>query len=103
MAQIEVTQADRDAAWPFADFHCLPDVQMRERWFVGYYDNMGQGAAIRSFARHRAAGIAEGTEEAAVIAHQRYDELLADECEKQAEAVWEVVDAIRAAKENDHV
>lgn len=48
-----VTQADRDAAWPFADFHCLPDRQMRERWLTGYYDNLPQGAAIQAFARHR--------------------------------------------------
>lgn len=51
--QDEVTQADREAAWPYAGFHCLPDRQMHERWFSGYYDNLGQGQAIRDFARHR--------------------------------------------------
>lgn len=50
---VEVTQADREAAWPYAGFHCLPDRQMHERWFSGYYDNLGQGQAIRDFARHR--------------------------------------------------
>ena len=53
--QIEVTDADREAAWPYADFHCLPDRQMRERWFSGYYDDHPQGAAIKDFARNRLA------------------------------------------------
>ncbi len=52
---VEVTQADREAAWPFSRFHCLPDRQMRERWFSGYYDNNSvEGSAIQAFARHRA-------------------------------------------------
>lgn len=51
--RVEVTQADREAAWPFAHFHCLPDQQMHERWFSGYYDNLPQGSAIQAFARHR--------------------------------------------------
>ena len=47
---------DRVAAWPYARFHCLPDRQMRERWFSGYYDDdRDAGAAIRSFAEHREA------------------------------------------------
>lgn len=53
MSATTVTHADREAAWPYAGFHCLPDRQMRERWFSGYYDNLGQGQAIRDFARHR--------------------------------------------------
>ena len=52
---VEVTQADREAAWPFADFHCLPDTQMRERWFSGYYDNLPQGRAIQAFSTNRIA------------------------------------------------
>ena len=48
-----VTQADREAAWTYAGFHCLPDSQMRERWYSGYYDNLPEGAAIQAFARHR--------------------------------------------------
>ena len=51
--EVKVTHADREAAWPYAGFHCLPDRQMHERWFSGYYDNLGQGQAIRDFARHR--------------------------------------------------
>lgn len=50
-----ITHADRVAAWPFADFHCLPDSQMRERWYLGWYDNLEQSAAIRAFAQHRLA------------------------------------------------
>lgn len=50
---VVVTQADRKAAWPYADFHCLPDSQMTERWYAGYYDSLPQGAAIRAFAHHR--------------------------------------------------
>ncbi len=57
-----VTQADREAAWPFADFHCLPDKQMHERWFSGYYDNLPQGGAIQAFARHRTAAEAAAWE-----------------------------------------
>lgn len=53
MSATTVTHADREAAWPYAGFHCLPDRQMRERWFSGYYDNLEQGKAIRAFARHR--------------------------------------------------
>ena len=50
---ITATKADRKLAWPYADFHCLPDGQMTERWFSGYYDNLPQGHAIRAFAQHR--------------------------------------------------
>jgi hypothetical protein len=57
-----VEQVDREAAWPFARFHCLPDQQMRERWFAGYYDKGSplhpEGDAIQAFARHRIAAIA---------------------------------------------
>jgi hypothetical protein len=51
--KLTITNADRDAAYPYANFHCLPDRQMHERWYAGYYDNLPQGAAIRDFARHR--------------------------------------------------
>lgn len=54
---VTVLPCDRTAAWPFADFHCMPDVQMRERWFSGYYDTLSEGAAIRSMAAHRLAAL----------------------------------------------
>lgn len=54
---LAVTQADREAAWHYAGFHCLPDRQMRERWFSGYYDDTAYGEAIRNFARHRIAAL----------------------------------------------
>lgn len=52
-----VTQADREQAWPFARFHCLPDSQMRERWFEGHYDDQSEGAAIQAFRAHRVAAL----------------------------------------------
>ena len=52
-SELAITQADRDASWNYADFHYLPDSQMRERWFAGYYDNLPQGHALRAFATHR--------------------------------------------------
>ena len=62
-----ITDADRRAAWPAARFHCLPDTQMRERWFAGWYDDRPEGYAIRNIAGHRAdvedahrRGVAEG-------------------------------------------
>lgn len=48
-----ILDIDRKAAWPYADFHCLPDRQMRTRWFEGYYDELPQGKAILDFAIHR--------------------------------------------------
>ena len=48
-----ILDVDRKAAWPYAKFHCLPDRQMRERWFQGYYDNLSEGQAILDFAIHR--------------------------------------------------
>lgn len=51
--ELKIEQVDREAAWHYADFHCLPDIQMSDRWFSGYYDNLDQGHAIRAFARHR--------------------------------------------------
>lgn len=65
---VTVLPCDRTAAWPFADFHCMPDVQMRERWFSGYYDTLSEGAAIRSMAAHRLAALEEGREQAAGLA-----------------------------------
>lgn len=50
----KVEQRHRDAAWPYAKFHCLPDSQMRERWFSGYYDEQSEGKAIRDFAAFEA-------------------------------------------------
>lgn len=54
------TQEDREAAWPYNDFHCLPDRQMHDRWLAGYYDNLPQGAVIQAFMRHRLAAEERG-------------------------------------------
>lgn len=56
---VKVTQADRKAAWPYANFGHLPDRQERERWFSGYYDNSPVGRPIQAFARHRQSAIGE--------------------------------------------
>lgn len=85
---VEVTQEDRKAAWEYADFHCLPDSQMRHRWFSGYYDEQPQGAAIQALAHHRQAGVQQGLDMAAGVAK---NERLA---EPQDETDWAYESAI---------
>jgi LPS sulfotransferase NodH len=106
----EVTQADREAGWPFAHFHCLPDRQMRERWFAGYYDKSDEGAIIQVLARHRSNAIdkarTEALEEAERAAWSLSIAELAEICPMrggETEVVWirrAIRDAIRALKES---
>jgi len=83
---VEMTPEDRQAAWPYAKFHCLPDSQMRERWFDGYYDNLSEGAAIRDFARHR-------------LASQR--PAIGDEVERELKWLRDEIISLCEATEND--
>lgn len=57
----EVAQVDRERAWPFARFHCMPDCQMRARWFEGYYDDQPEGAAIQAFRACRVTSLRENS------------------------------------------
>jgi hypothetical protein len=81
------TQEDREAAWPYNDFHCQPDRQMRDRWFAGYYDNQPQGAIIRAFMRHRLAAEERGARMALEAAAK-----VADKIEGAAHVVHCVAD-----------
>jgi len=67
----DVTPEDRTAAWDFRRFHCLPDSQMRYRWFAGWYDRLSEGKAIQVLAAHRIAaeqrGHARGEAERAAL------------------------------------
>ena len=79
--KIEVTQADRDAAWHYADFGHLHTRQERERWFAGYYDNCSVGYPIHAFARHAHAARIEGARAAIEAAAKCCDANLAyDDC-----------------------
>jgi hypothetical protein len=81
---MNITDADREVAWPYADFHCLPDRQMWERWFSGYYDSTDHGHAIRAFAAHRLRGYNAGLEAAAKVADSRKCSIHMDEKERAA-------------------
>lgn len=83
---VPVTQEDRKEAWPLAQFHCLPDRQMRERWFAGFYDTRGEGAPIRTLARHRIASQAELLEALAGLLAKHESVARSFDCPKVAAA-----------------
>jgi len=52
-SEVEVTQADRDAAWPFRESGYRNDRSTKAKWDAGVYDRSAR--SIQAFARHRLA------------------------------------------------
>ena len=61
----EVTQEDREAAWPFRP-SCYRDIPLtRVKWEAGVYDDAAP--CIKAFARHREASVAAKEAEIAAL------------------------------------
>jgi hypothetical protein len=88
---VEVTQEDREAAWPFRP-SCYRDIPLtRAKWEAGVYDDAAP--CIKAFARHREASVAAKDGEIALL-----QEIVRTQAEEAAKATYYYTDKMDELK-----